>query len=933
MKLQKAHIRNIRQANEEDRLAIFVGAGVSKSSENDYLKLPLWGDLIKELKFDLGISEEQDYLKLAQLYYLEFEEQKYSQTIKKYFPENIQPSDLHRKILALNPRLIITTNWDCIIERAIESEGYLYDTITTDQDLVKSTSQRKFIKIHGDFKSHNIVFKEDDYLNYSRNFPLIENYIKSVFSTHTVLFLGYSYNDINLKHIMKWIQSHSDSAPPMYLVSFEANQPQERYLKSHGIIALILERNGVALENIQASEGKSFQIQQFLDSILHEKSAVNPEIEQEVIGYFYDRVKHLKSLSAISYQQVVKAITNCRYHYDRDGLSVLELLVVRGDTDVERINITGVLHVRFMEILARIETLDDKEKEVCYERNSNLKDILYVLSKAGIKGIALPSSDGAGSTSYLYNDFIGTPESIEQENREYLSFLASKYKGNNPVKNLASEVYKEYTRGEYELAFKKNAELILVCKRHKIYSMLLVALFNKNSILLTLKGSLQRDVAKKFSEEEVVLQNEFFKFPEIEIKNNQVLYDFLSLFIVYQQASECSQKILDLKKTLESISAGGWSFNNNAEEPACKHVNLLMFSLKNHILIDKYAVYRSVMRDFVRISILRQKLKDSTTFNQYEIYSAIQFFSTKELKEELKEFYNGSGESTRALVINEECSGWIVYTLLPSLIDRTIQEQNIFSGNSDRFENCVRLLAVLNLSDDHVLEVMESFSRLIASRSTTIGIYEAINSFLGHQYTLFDRKIETDVLITMLNTLVDKIISHSSHGWDHRAIQADSIGNLYGYIKVAEGIYTDVVRIKQLVFELETYPREEQRSFAKTLLYRIFGISNSDVKNIIKNFIENIISKDKEEDVDSVGFDLWSVAVGFKKFDPEALKKLDLYLEEFRGGNVFSSSLYSLKDLVDYLISEKEVEGLDDIYAELNSIIGIHENRQNISTI
>src|SRR5690554_5494104 len=120
MHLHNVHIKNIKQANEEYRLAIFVGAGVSKSSNTDYIKLPSWGDLISELKSDLAINEELDYLKLAQLHYLEFGEQKYNQTLKKYFPEDIYPSSLHSTILKINPRVIITTNWDCIIESAIE---------------------------------------------------------------------------------------------------------------------------------------------------------------------------------------------------------------------------------------------------------------------------------------------------------------------------------------------------------------------------------------------------------------------------------------------------------------------------------------------------------------------------------------------------------------------------------------------------------------------------------------------------------------------------------------------------------------------------------------------------------------------------------------------------------------------------------------------
>ena len=311
MHLHNIYIKNIKQANENDRLAIFVGAGVSKSSDTDYISLPLWSDLIDELKSGLAITEDLDYLKLAQLYYLEFGEQTYNQTLKKYFPEDITPSSLHRTILKVSPRIVITTNWDYIIENAIEQEGYLYDKICTDKDLVSSTSPNKFIKIHGDFKNHNIVFKEDDYLNYSKNFPLIENYIKSIFSTHTVLFLGYSYNDINLKHIMKWIQNHSSSAPPMYLVSFKVDKPQESYLKNHGVTTLVLDDEKYSIDEINKLDKRSALTQSFLTSITQDNRTVDPNNEQEVISFIYERIKHLKQLSSISYNQIRGAITNC----------------------------------------------------------------------------------------------------------------------------------------------------------------------------------------------------------------------------------------------------------------------------------------------------------------------------------------------------------------------------------------------------------------------------------------------------------------------------------------------------------------------------------------------------------------------------------------------------------------------------------------------
>lgn len=934
MHLHNAYIKNIKQANENDRLAIFVGAGVSKSSDTDYINLPLWSELINELKSDLNITEELDHLKLAQLYYLEFGEQTYNQTLRKYFPEDITPSSLHRTILKVNPRLIITTNWDSIIENAIEQEGYLYDTICTDKALVSSTSPNKFIKIHGDFKNHNIVFKEDDYLNYSRAFPLIENYIKSIFSTYTVLFLGYSYNDINLKHIMKWIQNYSSSAPPMYLVSFKKDKPQESYLRNHGITTLVLDSESYSIDKTQNLEEKSALTESFLTSIIQDDRAVDPNDEKEVISFIYERIKHLKQQSSITHSQIQRAITNCGFHYDDDGLNILELFKPQGVMTTDYRETTRSLHEKFLKILFRIDFFHEDEKEKFYRINSRLTDVFSILALARIKGVVLPNDDDSGKIMYFVNEKIDSAQNLEQQDRKHISFFSYECKSNDFIKSLSSESYESYKYSAYELAFKKNSELIIACKRHKIYSILLIALFNKNSILWRLKYSYSIENRNDFENEvEVDLQDEFFKFPRSEIKKNQALYDFLALHSVHQKANECTKKILELTKAVENIKAGGMSFNNNADEPTSTHINLLMFALKNHIMIDQYAPYKAVMRDFVKISILRQSVKETVKFNQYEFYSAIQFFSSKELQSELRVFFKNEDSNQLRLNASDECLEWIVSTILPNLTDRLIKDRRLLDGHEIKFENSVRLLAFLDLGDTHISKVMSDFSRLITSSSTTIGIYEAINEFLAHQHNLFERDIETDVLIKILNAVVDKITSKTAHGWDQHAIFNRSIDNLYGYIGAVKGEYTDKDRVRRLVSELETYKPEEQRRFSRSLLYSIFNISDADVRNIIKKFIKDVISQPKTKSMDDWEFELWSVAVGFKDFETEIVTKLNEYLEQFRDGKIFSSQLYSLKSLTQHLIDEKEIDTLKLLNEELGDLIDQHKHRPNFSSI
>lgn len=61
--------------------------------------------------------------------------------------------------------------------------------------------------MHGDFTKKNIVLKEDDYLDYHLNFPMISTLIQSLIMNHTLLFVGYSLSDSTFNSIFRLIQN------------------------------------------------------------------------------------------------------------------------------------------------------------------------------------------------------------------------------------------------------------------------------------------------------------------------------------------------------------------------------------------------------------------------------------------------------------------------------------------------------------------------------------------------------------------------------------------------------------------------------------------------------------------------------------------------------------------------------------------------------
>jgi NAD-dependent SIR2 family protein deacetylase len=215
-------ISKIREARLNDKLVIFVGSGVSDNSG-----VGTWGVLIKKLseiikykkgrrKTDKFSSEE--YLKIPQ-YVFNHSKKKYKAALKDEFGakrwDSVKPNAIDEIVFQLNPSHIITTNYDPLLENALDFRRPFYTVIAKDTDmLTKSKTSKKFlIKMHGDYTSieegkiDEIVLKEDDYLNYENNFSLISTFIKSLLVTHTFLFVGYSMNDNNLKMIINWVEN------------------------------------------------------------------------------------------------------------------------------------------------------------------------------------------------------------------------------------------------------------------------------------------------------------------------------------------------------------------------------------------------------------------------------------------------------------------------------------------------------------------------------------------------------------------------------------------------------------------------------------------------------------------------------------------------------------------------------------------------------
>lgn len=206
MKSNNDIIERIQHYMDNGKIAVFVGAGVSRLSG-----YPSWYEIIKKMANELGYLESdslstEDYLKISQMYFIEKSEEKYLETIKKFFDGKYETNEVHDLIFSLQPKHLLTTNYDTLLEKTAVKFGKNYSVINADTAVSGCESNQYIIKLHGDF-DEKFVLKEADYLNYEMEYMLIDNIVKSVFATNLVIFIGYSLNDYNIKLIMNWVKN------------------------------------------------------------------------------------------------------------------------------------------------------------------------------------------------------------------------------------------------------------------------------------------------------------------------------------------------------------------------------------------------------------------------------------------------------------------------------------------------------------------------------------------------------------------------------------------------------------------------------------------------------------------------------------------------------------------------------------------------------
>jgi hypothetical protein len=274
--------KDLLDAAAERRLLPVIGAGFSKNIDP---KIPDWGQVINSAAEELGYDPEimrlyGDYLQIAEYYGLHkrgLDELMYriSREIDNEYRFDVATSKPHLLLPCLDTIAIYTTNWDSWIERGFHKESVPYHKVVIPDDLASydpfgttgfvqashrgaGTKTRypktQIVKFHGDFSRPNtIVVRESDYFRKLDFEHPLDIRLRSDIIGRSVLFIGYSFTDLNMRYMWYKLTNMMASvnnaplnnAPRSFLVMPNPNPILEDTLGSKNIELVLLDNQDI----------------------------------------------------------------------------------------------------------------------------------------------------------------------------------------------------------------------------------------------------------------------------------------------------------------------------------------------------------------------------------------------------------------------------------------------------------------------------------------------------------------------------------------------------------------------------------------------------------------------------------------------------------------------------------------------------------------
>ncbi|EBO3832114.1 hypothetical protein CRZ15_15920, partial [Salmonella enterica] len=715
---------------------------------------------------------------------------------------------------------------------------------------------------------------------------------------HTVLFLGYSYNDIDLKQIIKWTQNHSSVRPPMYLVVFKDIPAQRKYLESHGIITIILADEKLKPFNNDSYSNKLYTFLYNLNSL---ELCTNLS-DIEIINLIYSRVKSLQSLNAILAEQITRCFTNCGLMYIDDNgpkalLRFYDTEVTSSDNNIE---LRG-FYKKFVSLL------NDDEKVEKYK--SHLQKLFFIFKKASIYGVILNDKRDRAllTTEILPNDSL---IKIDKEiNFNY-------YENITPIRSNIIDKSRQYNcfqLNKLDEAYSIIEEELSEEIRQKDYANILISLFNQNVILHSLKYGFSSDRDNYSTLEENKIHELYDDLPRNIKKTVSVIYDLVTfnyLFNLHYTVSSLLTKYSDVRKRNTRLLIDGDLYKTDF-----LFENLIIFVLKNGCLIDVYKEFKDVIRKVIEIKIIKNAGKNELSLTKLELYSCIKYIDEKTLTLLLRK----EDKKPIKLSVQPKELDWLILIALNNLAKAYSKNSKAFNPVEIKLINTIKLLSLIKVTVDQDSIILKILDDTLKSSYHNLAFYDAISEYIVLRYNAKDDNSSIDGIKSIIDTFLNKLISRNLGGYEIIAIVNRGLANIFS---VAENLgvnIEDADKIDKLLLEISSYSNADRARAVETILYDLYRITTGEIREKIKNFIKNTSTVDFSEER-KIKFELFLLASGISdNYDnlPERVTKL---IENYKGFS-FNSEAEVIRNLLRHIVNTRNLSDFSQALSKIEEVM------------
>ena len=670
-KVLEQDIRFLAEELEKGKLVVFVGAGVSKNSG-----LPEWKELIKDYADYKGIDKftSKQFLTIPEEVFERYGSLKYYEIAEKRFSGKYFPNSIHRILDEMDLTYIITTNYDTLIEDQIKN----LQIVSKDEDLPYTNSNRMLIKMHGDFKNKNIVLKKSDYDNYEKNFPLISTLIKGLFTTNTVLFIGYSYNDTNVQQIMNWIKDIlKEETRKAFLVEFTEEDEKEEQNDGHinRIFLKLLNNNDDErlYDNKYDNKEEKFNnkyektLTKFLSNIYNKKINVIGEESFEIY-------KNLNYLTEYNWKKLSKY---SEIYIDKDWKRILNI----------RLEFKDIGKYEEMLFKSRI-------KKVVQNIYGKEKEILIPFSEKEITSERKKQKENLEELIGIEERFLKTIYDYDYQNFQN---LVEKYIESNNINKYVIVYGYLFFKKIYEA--KKIIESMIEEKEdlddenEKIVW--------DNFILTIINTKIDYDIRKNKKK----LEDKYFGY----FKSENELFNEIFKYSTLEGINEEMNKLFDkIRKEKRASYVGTLPLY----QAIILSRDLFYFCSLNGIFGNSFFPYSEFMKKYIEILLMSYTNKNIEVKNQMfknrnllEEFEYFDFFMMLELSySNLKELFNEY--TIKDLKCKEEISDRLI-VLLENIFDWIEENDKEFMEKKDTLENVILIISKLDLTENQFEKLID----------------------------------------------------------------------------------------------------------------------------------------------------------------------------------------------------------------------------------